>query len=113
MPVYKLDALPNEMLTPKYSAGAGSTVGGEQIEVGRVTFPAGTGAIQHAHPNEQICFVLAGRARLRIGDEGEADVRPGDAWLVPSGVLHSITVTEALTMITCKNLVGGMGHRIP
>ena len=111
MPFYKLDDLPTEWLNPKYSTGTGPNITGAQIEVGRRSYPAGTGAKPHAHSNEQICLVLAGKARLRIADE-EQEVGPGDGWLIPAGTQHELHVIDELKIISVKNVVDGRGHRL-
>lgn len=110
MPIYKLSDLPVEWLNPSKSTGKGPNVTGEFIEVGDRIYPAGTGAKPHTHPNEQICIVLGGRARIRIlGDE--AEVGPGDAWLVPARAEHELHVIEELHLMSCKNIVDGQGHK--
>ncbi len=42
---------------------------------------------EHAHPHEQVGVVYAGRALLRIGGE-EREVKRGDLYCIPGGVLH-------------------------
>ncbi len=69
MPFFDLDALQAEYVTPKYSKAFGPLVSGEQIEVGRLRFGAGEGAVPHSHPQEQIMVVLRGRLRVTLGDE--------------------------------------------
>jgi hypothetical protein len=49
MPVYKIDGLSKEYVTPKHSTAFGSLVTGEQIELGVLRFRAGEGA--HLPPN--------------------------------------------------------------
>ena len=45
----------------------------------------------HYHPNcEEILYVLSGRCEHRLGDE-TVEMGPGDAILVPSGVVHNAT----------------------
>ncbi|MCC7105376.1 MAG: cupin domain-containing protein [Chloroflexi bacterium] len=110
MPFYKLSELPKEWLNPSKSTGKGPNVTGASIEVGERVYAAGTGANPHTHPNEQICIVLGGRARIRILDE-EMEVGPGDAWLVPASVEHEVKVIDELHIFSCKNIVDGQGHK--
>ena len=50
---------------------------------------AGHRAAPHVHPEiEERFVVLEGVARLRVGDEPERDLRPGDALAVPPGAPH-------------------------
>jgi len=48
----------------------------------------------HSHPHEQMGIVLSGKFELTIGDESRL-VQEGDAYLIPSGVEHSIRVLES------------------
>jgi quercetin dioxygenase-like cupin family protein len=47
----------------------------------------------HAHPHEQIGYLVQGHIRLRIGTQ-EHDVRPGDSWCVPGGTEHGAQILE-------------------
>lgn len=52
------------------------------------TFEAeGATGAPHSHPHVQSTYVLAGRFRFTLGDR-VFDVGPGDAFVVPSGVVH-------------------------
>ena len=57
----------------------------------------------HYHPRtEEIYYILAGQARMRIGEE-TCDVGPGDAIGIRPGQVHQITNTgsETLTFLCC------------
>lgn len=43
----------------------------------------------HSHPNEQMTYLLEGRARFRVGGE-EREVGPGEAVHVPPDVHHEL-----------------------
>jgi quercetin dioxygenase-like cupin family protein len=43
----------------------------------------------HSHPHEQIGFVLKGQFELTIAEECRL-LQEGDAYLIPSGVEHSV-----------------------
>jgi quercetin dioxygenase-like cupin family protein len=64
---------------------------GERMMV--VFFDMEPGAVmaEHAHPHEQMGIVLEGEVELVINGEKKT-VRKGDAYHVPSGVLHGGTV---------------------
>lgn len=47
----------------------------------------------HAHPHEQIGYLVSGAMRLTIGED-TYDVAPGDSWCVPGGVEHGATMLE-------------------
>ncbi len=64
-------------------AGARAMVNWVRLE------PNGT-VPDHAHPHEQIGFVLEGEIVMTIGDETRT-VGPGSAYVVPGGVQHAGT----------------------
>jgi quercetin dioxygenase-like cupin family protein len=110
MPFFRLAELEDRVVSPQYSTAHGPTVTGAKIEVGRYRYPPGTGATPHSHPNEQVIVVLRGRMRFRVGGD-ERVVGPGDAVLVPAGVLHGGTaLDEEAEIVSAKDLVEGRGH---
>lgn len=112
MPVYSFSALPQEVVTPKYSTATGGTITGSRIEVGRYWYAPGTGAVPHQHPSEQIMVVLQGRIRVNSGGK-EAVLGPGDGFVVAGGEIHQVTaLDEEVVVFSCKNLVNGKGHKI-
>jgi mannose-6-phosphate isomerase-like protein (cupin superfamily) len=54
---------------------------------GLYTLPAGGNDPQSPHGEDEIYYVIAGRARIRIGDEDHA-VAPGSLFVVPRRVVH-------------------------
>jgi quercetin dioxygenase-like cupin family protein len=111
VPVYKLDALKREYVTPKHSTAFGSLVTGAQIEVGMLRYKSGEGAKEHAHPHEQVIVVLSGRVRMKIGGETH-ELGPREVAHLPPNVPHSLTALEDTEVLSAKGVVGGVGHRI-
>lgn len=111
MPFINYEEIEHEYVTPKHSTAYGALAAGESIEVGYLTFKGGEGAEPHQHPHEQIVVVLKGRVRARLGDE-EQELGPGSGFLVPPNQLHGITAIDDAEVLSCKNLVDGVGHRI-
>lgn len=111
MPFFDFDELQAEYVTPKYSKAFGPLVTGSQIEVGRLRFRAGEGAVPHAHPQEQIMVVLRGRLRATLGEETR-ELGPGQGFLAPPNLPHQVTALEDSEVLSCKALVDGRGHRI-
>lgn len=111
MPILKLEQLEEQLVTPKHSAALGRLITGEQVELGILRYRAGTGARPHAHPQEQIFVVLKGRMRIRIGGE-VAEIGPGEAALMPPNVEHSVDALEDSEVVSCKSVIGGVGHKI-
>jgi len=110
VPFFHYDQIEPEYVTPEHSTAYGPLAAGESIEVGLLTFKGGEGAKPHQHPNEQIVVVLKGRIRVRLGDE-EQELGPGSGFRVPPNVLHGTTALEDSEVLSCKNLIGGKGHR--
>ncbi len=55
----------------------------------------------HAHPHEQVCYVAEGEALVIISDQATR-LGPGDIFMVPSGVPHSIRqLTEHVRLVDC------------
>lgn len=106
MPFYKWNELEKDMITPEYSSARGPNIRGEKIEVGLFSYPAGTQAKPHAHPNEQVQVVLKGRAKYRVGGE-EKLLGPGQAVLIPANTEHEVQILEDLEVINCKDAVQG------
>ena len=106
-----MDELDKETVTPKYSTAFGELVTGSQVEVGRLRFEKGYGAVEHAHPQEQVLIVLEGRIRVTLGDE-TAELGPFSGFHAEPGVPHRLDAIEDTTVISCKGIIEGTGHRI-
>ena len=111
MPVFRFADLHSEYVTPKYSKAFGPLLTGTQIEVGRLHFEKGEGAVRHAHPQEQVMVVLSGRLRVTI-DGQTSDLGPGEGFLAAPNEPHQVTALENTDVLSCKGLVDGRGHRI-
>lgn len=53
---------------------------------------------QHAHPHEQITYIISGSCSYTVGDETK-EVGGGDSVLIPGNVPHSIIVHEDMKVI--------------
>ena len=106
MPFYKWEEIEGDTITPSYSRGKGPSIKGQTIEVALMTYPAGTEAKPHTHPNEQFQIVMKGKARYRIGGE-EKVLGPGEVAFMPANIDHEIEILEDLEVINVKNIVPG------
>jgi len=52
----------------------------------------------HAHPHEELVYILAGDGRLWIEDDQVGELRPGSVVFVPVGVRHTLENTGAVDM---------------
>jgi len=113
MPLIHLDEIEKEFVTPKYSSAFGELVAGERIEVGRLRFDANEGAVEHAHPQEQVMIVVSGRLRVEIpSEEQDGEVGPGEGFHAPPNVPHRVTAVEDTVVISCKDVLDGVGHKV-
>jgi quercetin dioxygenase-like cupin family protein len=111
VPFIHYEDIQQEYVTPKHSTAYGALATGEAIEVGLLSFKGGEGANPHQHPHEQIVVVLNGRLRVTLGDEKE-EVGPGSGFHVPPNLPHGVIALEDTNVLSCKNVIGGVGHRI-
>ncbi len=54
---------------------------------------AGSKIPEHSHPEEQTGYMLSGRMTFH-GPDGDFEAEPGDSWVFPGGVPHSVDVHE-------------------
>ncbi len=66
----------------------GLLVSTEHLTVGVLTVPVGGSSLEEAHHGEELVYVTRGTLRVEAGGV-EAELSPGDAFLVPQGVPHS------------------------
>ncbi|MES2901801.1 MAG: cupin domain-containing protein [Pseudomonadota bacterium] len=64
----------------------------------RVELDAGATAGRHAHPGDEISYVLEGEGELLIDGEAPRRVRAGEAFVIPAGKIHNARNTGAGTM---------------
>jgi len=108
MPFFKLNEMQGAVVAPGHSTAHGPTITGDELEIGWYTEPKGTGAKPHHHKSEQIMLVLAGRLRMRIGNEVR-DMGPGEVALIRSDEEHEQTALEDGTrFVSFKTKAGAL-----
>jgi quercetin dioxygenase-like cupin family protein len=111
MPYYNLAEVAEELVTPQHSTALGRLITGTQVEFGILRFKANEGAKVHAHPHEQVVYVI--RGKMRVTTEGTSRVLgPGEAVLFPPNVPHQTTMLEETEVVSVKGIVDGVGHKI-
>ena len=71
-----------------------ANVGAVNLEVVLGVIEKGKGALPHAHPGiEQVCYMLAGRARAEVGGE-TCELEAGDCCFFPADMPHVFTVVS-------------------
>lgn len=69
-------------------------VGARNLEMILGVIERGKGALPHAHPGiEQVCYLLAGRARVEVGGES-GEIGPGECCFLPADLPHTFTVVS-------------------
>ena len=90
MPFINSSELPKMELFP---GALSSILAGKNLMLSFLDLAAGGTVPEHSHPHEQAGLMIAGKLRFRIGSE-EQVMGAGDAFLVPSNVVHSGKVLE-------------------
>jgi quercetin dioxygenase-like cupin family protein len=88
--VRRWHAEPVEELSPTIGRQAVHTA---HLTVARILLAEGAVVPTHAHENEQVATVLAGRLRFVVGDE-EVEAGPGESVVIPPHVPHEVTALE-------------------
>ncbi len=111
MPFFNLAEVAEELVTPQHSTAMGRLITGKQVEFGILRFKAGEGAKMHAHPHEQVVYVVKGR--MQVTTEGVVKVLgPGEAALFAPDVPHQTTMLDNTEVVSVKGIVDGVGHKI-
>ena len=71
---------------------------GDHVTLARFELAQGGIVPRHAHPNEQVSFVVTGKLKFRI-DEKEVVVASGEVLQIPGGVPHEVEVIEDALVI--------------
>jgi quercetin dioxygenase-like cupin family protein len=111
MPFFNLGDVAEELVTPQHSTALGRLITGGQVEFGILRFKPGEGAKVHAHPQEQIVYILKGR--MKVTTEGrDTVIGPGQAVLFPPNVPHGTSMLDEVECISVKGVIDGVGHKI-
>lgn len=70
----------------------------EKMLIALVELDANTLVPAHSHPHEQAGTVLSGEFEMTIGSETRV-MKPGDAYLIPGNVVHSVKVFDKPTKV--------------
>ncbi len=78
----------NPGLTRTIVGKADVSVPGREAVVARVEVAAGAKAGRHAHPGDEVSYVLEGEATLLIDGQPPRVVKAGESFVVPAGTVH-------------------------
>lgn len=73
-------------------------VNSEKLMLTEFTFEQGVEVPLHAHPHEQMGYLVAGRMRMTMGEE-VIDCSPGDSWHAPPDLPHAGAALEPSVVI--------------
>ncbi|MEN7529367.1 MULTISPECIES: cupin domain-containing protein [unclassified Cupriavidus] len=76
--IHRTDLVKHDLSTPLL----------EGVQV-RVDFEPGAFAPKHAHPGEEIAYVLEGTLEYQLGDSPPVTLKAGQALFIPAGMAHS------------------------
>jgi quercetin dioxygenase-like cupin family protein len=69
------------------------TTTGDALMLSVVTLEPGSAVLDHAHPHEQMGYLVSGRLEFTVGGLTR-DLGPGDTWRIPGGVRHSVRALD-------------------
>jgi quercetin dioxygenase-like cupin family protein len=94
---------------PEYSSVFGGCVEGDRMIVALMRMPAGTGSVDHSHPNEQWVYVLEGTMDSTVDGQRKL-VTAGGVIYIPANTIHHATATpdSDVTFFTVKDSSHGL-----
>jgi len=86
--LYNWDAMPKERVSATLER---RLITGERAMLAQIFLAKGCIVPRHSHDNEQFSYVIEGRIRFWIGEDGkeQMDLGPGEVLHLPSNVPHS------------------------
>ena len=75
-------------LTRTLVGKADVSVPGREAVVARVEVAPGAKAGRHTHPGDEISYVMEGEATLLVDGQPPRQVKAGESFVVPAGVIH-------------------------
>jgi len=71
---------------------------GERLMVTQFLISRGTELARHAHPHEQVSYILSGELQMQVGGESY-HLDAGDSVLLPGGMEHSALALQDVVVI--------------
>ena len=75
-------------LTRTMVGKADVSVPGREAVIARVEVAPGAKAGRHTHPGDEISYVMEGEATLLVDGQPPRQVKAGESFVVPAGVIH-------------------------
>ena len=102
MGLVRFDRDEDNLVSGSYSTGRGPVLRSDSLELTKISFAKGQGAVTHQHEEEQIFYILSGRIKATLGDD-EYEVGPGEATFNPAGMPHGMQALEDTVALSIKN----------
>jgi len=81
------------------------SIPGREVVQQMVELQPGTVVGKHTHPGEEVSVVLEGELRLEVTGKPPVTIKAGQAFTVPSGVVHAATAGPAVTKLLATYIV--------
>src|SRR3954454_22750737 len=90
---YRWDDLPREQLSPLIGR---RLITGDQMMIAHVYLSKDAVVPQHSHHNEQLTYIIEGKLRFFLGDDGSeiVDVAAGEVLHIPAHLPHRAEALE-------------------
>jgi quercetin dioxygenase-like cupin family protein len=90
---YRWDDIPEESLKGTITR---RMISGERMMIAQVLLKKGDDVPKHSHHNEQLTYVVSGKLRLLLGEDGEYEVvvGAGEVLVIPPNLPHSALALE-------------------
>jgi unsaturated pyranuronate lyase len=90
---YRWDDMPKEALNPDLGR---RLIAGERLMLAHVYLEKGCVVPQHSHHNEQLTYILEGKLRFWLGEDGSTvvDVAAGEVLHIPPNLPHKAEALE-------------------
>ena len=76
-------------LTRTIVTKADVSVPGREAVVANIEVAPGGAAGWHTHPGDEISYVTEGEVTLMVAGQGQRKLSPGEAFVIPAGVVHN------------------------
>lgn len=104
------EATTHELYGVRFTGLASPSRGTTELMAWQTEIPPGTPATPHQVTREELVVILAGRAEVRFGEDGDdvTPAGPGDVVVVPPDTDFALVNvgTEALRVVGCMSVAG-------
>ena len=81
------------------------SVPGREVVVALAELPPGAAAGRHTHPGEEVSYGLEGAATLLVDGQPPRELKAGDSFMIPAGVIHDAKVGDKASKVLATYIV--------